>query len=468
MSKNPVLYALLLTLDNAELRRFGKFVRSPYFTHRTELAAMYACLAHCRYRQLDLPDKNTLFQKTFPGQNYDDLLLRATMSDLRELLEEFLLQQRLRKQEIQARLALAAEFRDRNLDKFFLQSIRKVEQLLNDAPVANADHLALVLELQLEKAHFQTRTIRAGELPLQDISNSLDTLYLAQKLRHACTQLSHQAVYKTSYDFGLLHKVLDAVAEGPYLQVPAIALYYYCYRFLTEQYSQAYFQQFRLALQQNGALFPDSELKNLYLLAINFCIRKLNTGDELFLREGWALYREGLERGFLLEHGRLSGFTFNNVAAFGIKMGAYEEVETFILKYAEHLEPVQREGFVAFNRARLEYARKHYEQALRLLQSADFKDLVNNLIAKTLLLKIYFELREFDLLDAHLENFRSFIRRREVSDYHRANYNNIIGMVRKLCALPPGNQPARQALQQEIKNTEILTEREWLLQQVAR
>lgn len=87
---------------------------------------------------------------------------------------------------------------------------------------------------------------------------------------------------------------------------------------------------------------------------------------------------------------------------------------------------------------------------------------------KTLLLKIYFELREFDLLDAHLENFRSFIRRREVSDYHRANYNNIIGMVRKLCALPPGNQAARQSLQQEIKNTEILTEREWLLQQVAR
>ncbi len=463
---NPVLFDVLLSFDKAELRRLAKFVRSPFFTHRSELARMFTCLANCRYRDKPLPDKTKLFKKTFPGRAYDDLLLRATMSDLRELMDTFLIWQKLRADELRSRLALAATYRERNLSKFFLQTMKKIEKQLENTAVRNADHLAQVLDFQIEKAQFQTRTIRTSALPFQDISNSLDTLYLAQKLRHACTQITHQAVFKTQYNFGLLPKVITEVENGGFLQVPAIALYYYCYHFLTEQDSLEFFQKFRTTLLQHSAHFPDHELKNLFLLAINYCIRKLNEGNEPFIREGWQLYQEGLERGFLLEHGRLSGFTFNNVVAFGIRLEAFDAVEAFIQKYQRTLQTGQREGFVHFNLARLEYTKGNHSAALRLLQTADFKDLVNNLIAKTLLLKIYFELEEFDPLESHLDSFNNFIRRREVSDYHRTNFTNIISLVRKLMALPPGDALTRAALQLEIESMEVLTEREWLLEQV--
>ena len=460
---NFVLYELLMTFDKTELRRFGKFVRSPFFTHRSEMERMFAFLAKCRYRNESLPDKAQLFKKAFPGKVYDDLLLRATMSDLRELMEEFLVWQRLRSDEMRRRLALAAEYRERNLAKHFHQGIQKVRRQLEEEKERNAEYLRKALEYQLDTAHFQTLTTRTSQLPLQDISDGLDVLYLAEKLRHACTQLSHQAVFKTHYRYGLLPHVLEQVENAGFLHVPAIALYYYCYRFLTERYSLDYFQKFRTELLQNGRFFPDVELKNLYLLAINFCIRKMNEGGEPFIREGWELYREGLERGFLLENRRLSPFTFNNIVAFGIKLEAFAEVEEFIREYQIYLESTQRERFVSFNLARLEYTRRNFSAALRLLQTADFKDLVNNLIAKTLLLKIYFELGEFDLLESHLETFRTFIRRREVSDYHRRNYLNILNMVKKLIAIAPNDKPAKSALRAEIEHTEVLSEREWLL-----
>lgn len=463
---HTVLYELLLTLSKAELRSFGKFVRSPFFTHRLEMERMYACLARCRYRDTALPDKPALFKKTFPGRTYDDLLLRATMSDLRELMDEFLIWQKMRADEVRSKLALASEFRERNLAKRFHQTARKVQAQLENDKVRNAEYHRKALDCQVEMAQFQVRTTRTGELPLQAISDSLDTLYLAEKLRHACTQRSHQAVYKTAYGFGLLPAVLDEVEGGGYLEVPAIALYYFCYRFQTEQYSLPYFQKFRAELQQSEQLFPDAELKNLYLLAINFCIRKLNEGNEPFIREGWELYREGLDKGFLLEHRRLSPFAFNNIAAFGIRLGKFEEVETFIRQYRHFLEPAQQESFVSFNLARLEYARHNYHAAMRLLQTADFRDLVNNLIVKTMLLKIYYAIGEFDLLESHLDTFRIFIRRREVSDYHRRNYLNIITLTKKLMALTPGDKREKAALRQEIIATEVLTEREWLLAQL--
>jgi hypothetical protein len=195
---------------------------------------------------------------------------------------------------------------------------------------------------------------------------------------------------------------------------------------LTEPNGLEFFRKFRADLVADGHLFPLSELKNLYLLAVNFCIRKLNEGNEPFIREGWDLYRAGLDNGFLLENGRLSGFTFNNVVAFGIKLKVFSEVEQFIDQYADRLDPEQKESYTNFNYARIEYSRRHFGVAMQLLQKADFKDLVNNLIVKTQLLKIYYELEEIDLLEAHLESFRSFIRRSNVSDYHRENFNNII------------------------------------------
>lgn len=461
---NPILFDLVLSLDKHELLRFGKFARSPFFTHRTDVARLYACLARCRYRARSFPDKATLFRETFPGREvYDDLALRATMSDLCELLETFLAHRHLQSDALRVSMALMAQYRERNLPKLFEKARRHTQKQLDNAGIQNADFHQKSLEFLFETAQFKTRTTRTEELPLQDISDALDRHYLAQKLRHACTQLSHQAVYRTRYDLGLLPFVVEEVERGSYLQVPAIALYYYCFRFLTEQYSLTWFQKFRAELLENERLFPASELKGLYLLATNFCIRQLNEGNAAFVAEGWKLYQEGLSRGFLIEHGRISSFTFNNIVAFGIRLDAFAEVEIFIRQYQDYLDPAQQKSFVDFNLARLEYKRNNLSKAMQYLQTADFKDLVNNLIAKTLLLKIYYQLGELEALESHLDSFRQFISRRELSEYHRKNYTNIVAVVKKMLSLAPDDAKGRAALREKIKTTEVLTEREWLL-----
>jgi len=78
-------------------------------------------------------------------------------------------------------------------------------------------------------------------------------------------------------------------------------------------------------------------------------------------------------------------------------------------------------------------------------------------------LKIYYEIDEISLLEFHLESFRSFIRRREVSDYHRENFQNIITFIRKLIAVFPNDSAERQKLRTAIAQEKILSEREWLL-----
>jgi len=462
----PLLYQLLEKLDKRELRELKKLVRSPIATHRPELALLFNKLADALYRGRQLPDKPKLHLAVFGADPYDDQRLRSLMSDLHLLIEQHLMARAAQSDEVQAQLHLAHFYRQRGLVRHFESAIQKVAALQRQSAYRNVDYFERRLKFEIETNEFQSTDRRAGHLNLQEISDTMDVLYLAQKLRHACSQLSHRAVYQTDYRFGLLQAWIDVLEDSHYLHTPAIALYYYCYRFLTEEYSQDYFARFRDQLRLHSAAFPKEELKGLYRAAVNFCIRKLNEGSLDFAREGWELYQEGLQSELFIEHNHLSRFTFDNIVGFGLRLEAFEAVKNFIEQYRSYLAADYAESTVLFNLARLEYGLRHYDQALAYVQRANPRDLVNQLICKTLQLKIYYETNELDLLESHLDSFRLFIRRREVSDYHRQNFHNVIIYTRKLISAYPNDAAERRRLRAAIQEEKVLSEREWLLSKV--
>ncbi|MFK8162866.1 MAG: hypothetical protein AB8H12_10430, partial [Lewinella sp.] len=79
-----------------------------------------------------------------------------------------------------------------------------------------------------------------------------------------------------------------------------------------------------------------------------------------------------------------------------------------------------------------------------------------------------FELSEFEVLDSHLDSFRLFIRRREVSDYHRTNFSNVIRFTRRLIALAAHQTSERNQFLKDLQQEEVLTERTWLLAKLAK
>jgi hypothetical protein len=463
MKSNYKLYHLIEVLTKSEIRQVRKMAISPFFLERTDVGRMFNFLVDEWLEGKKLPEKETVFKHTFPHKKFNDLQLRGTMSDLVELIEEFLLIQNRRNNKIVTKLQLAKIYRNRKLEKSYLGTVKKTENLITIHPKRNAAYFQNVLDFQLEGMEFKIATKRSDDLKFQEISDTWDVLYLIQKLRHVCAQLSHQPIIKQDYDFGLLSDLVKTVEQKKYIEVPAIAMYYYCYRFLTEEFNLDFFQKFREQLTNYRHLFSKRELQDPYRLAINFCIRKLNRGDKFFLEEGLKLYKEGLAEGILLENNFLPRFSYNNMIALAIKLEEFDWVEKFIETSSDLLETKYRKSTISFNLARLEYARKNYGKAMLHLQGGEYKDLLNNLIAKSLLMKIYYELGEYDSLFSHLDSFQIFIRRREVSDFHRKNYMNAIRLVKKLVALPELDKEARKSLKKQIEEEEVLPEREWLL-----
>ena len=466
MTKNYKLYQVLAILDKKEVRQFKRVLESPFFVLRKDMKYMFDYLIQFQIKGKPFPEDKVVFQNVFPEKKYNGSILRGVMSDLFNLIEEYLLIKKRRNEQLKTRHLLAEIYRERKLSKAYHSVIKKTAMILEEQPLRNEFYYRQLLDFQLEEMNFKMSNQRTKVFNLAEISETMDIVFLVQKLKHTCTQFTHQQVFKTEYDLGLLAHLLPLIEQEKYLKIPAIAIYYYCYRFLTDEDGTVFFEKFKKILFEKKQSFDVLEMKEMYLFAINFCIRKLNQGDKKFSFEILELYKDGLRANYFLENGILSRFTFNNIVAAGIYSAEFDWLENFIESYSEKLELEYRDSTVSFNLARIEFERKNYGEVMTHLQNAEFKDLINNLIAKAMLMKVYYELEEFDLLFSHLDSFQIFIRRREVSDFHRKNFINIIRFVKRLVALPELDKIKRHQLREEIKAEEVLSEREWLLSKV--
>lgn len=463
--QNSRLLAVYQTLSKKEQRELALFVNSPFFNQRDDVLQLLKYLAQ-QQNNLAKLNKPLVHAAIYPSAKTVDLQqVRLIMSKLLLLIEQYLSYQEGQAEKKRINLNLAAVYRKRGLEKHFQQTIGQIKARRKKQQLKNAEYYYEEFLIEQEWYRFSSQQQRTGEHNLQSVFNAMDISFFAYKLRQACLFIAHQAVYKTDYKIELLDEVLELIKKHQYHQLPAIGVYYHIYYALTAG-DFNHFSIFKNLIIEQPEVFPDNEIRDLYLLAINYCIKQLNSGQESFAAEGFTLYQRGLELGVLLENGFLSRFSYRNVVAIGLFLKKFDWIEEFIQKYKDHLDPKYKTQTYSFNMARLEYTRKNYDSALPLLQHIEYSDLLLNLAAKTILLKIYYETKAFDLLDAHLSSLQNYLRRKTVISYHKENYKNIISITRKLVNHNHFDQKEKEKIRQLIIDAEVLTERKWLLEQV--
>ncbi len=461
--QNTLVFEIVAHLSKPEQREVRNFLASPYFNQRSDVQFLFDFLA----KTATPPSREAAWEALFPGLPFDDQQMRLSLSYLLKLLEQYLVL----KEKQQAPLAdahlLLSAYRRRKLPRHFEKTQRAVIKTLDNQPLR---HPAYYFENFLSENQQYLHLLESGrtkELNLQAVEDQLTTAMLAMKLRQACLLRSHQAVFKTPYRMDLLDEILAVAERQPYAEQPAVLVYRLCYVALFGEGEEGDFSAFKAALFEHGERFPREEIGSLYLLAINFCIKKINASQNSYLREALDLYKQGLKSELLLEDGQLSRFAYNNITGIALRLpDEWAWAEEFVATYRSYLEPGAQEAAFCLNAARIAFAKRQYDDALSLLQRADYKDFINGMAARILQLKIYFEKQELELLDAHLKTLRMFIRRNKRMGYHYQNWLNIVHFTQKLMDLNPFDTQERELLRTAVEAENTLTEREWLLAQL--
>ncbi|MCC6724579.1 MAG: hypothetical protein IT258_08710 [Saprospiraceae bacterium] len=467
MEKSHLIH-ILRVLDKKEVKELRKWVSSPAHNLRQDVVDLFEYLVAGQHLHSENHlEKERAFQAIYPKKTFNDAEMRQVMHFLLKAVENFLVYNELLKDEVRTQTMLAKVYRKRQLPKQFQKAIETGREIQQTQPYRNHQYFENEYFLQFEQYTYLSGLGRNTPLNLQEVSDANDVAFLANKLQLSCIMLSHQAVFKTTYRLQMLDELLTYLESHQHLmKIAAIAIYYHQFKAMKNPSDESHYGLLKREIFDNGHLFPNEEMRVIYLLTINYCIGRINAGASNFVRESFDLYKQGLEKKIFLENGVLSRFTFNNAVTSGLNLKEFDWVENFIKNYSSHLDEKYQESFVHFNLARLFFEKKSYDKAMKLFAQSDYDDFLMTLNARTMLLKMYYELDEFNALDSLLGSMNTYLQRKKVMGYHKDNYKNIIQYTKKLLKLTHYDKTQIQKLKQEIETTNPLTERKWLLAQL--
>ncbi len=466
---NSKLLDVLRTLGPKQLRKLEDFIASPFFNTNEEALQLYQAVKRYEpaFKHADL-DRQIIFKKAFPKQKYDEKKLGYLMSDIQRLVDKFLSYCKFSEQPLQEEYYVLQCYIELELEKHYKKTMRDAQHFQQKFPYRGADFFynEFLLE-ELNNVYFDKQRKHVFDESLQNAIDNLDLYYLAQKLKYSCELFNRKKIVAADYKLRLLDEILLYVQDKDFENAPAVAIYYQILMTLTESDNEKHFKKLKDLLKKHGGKFPPLEARDMYAYAQNYCIRRVNSGRQEFLAELFQLYKTSLQKRIAFDGKYITPWTYKNIVGVALRVEEYDWVEKFIHEYKQHVSPELRENAFAFNLASFYFNKGKLDQALELLRNVEFTDIVYSLDTKSMLLRIYYELNEFEALWSLLEAFQVYLRRNKlISDSQKTIYANLISFVKEATRIRKGDRQEIKKLKDKIEKTKQVAYLQWLQKKV--
>jgi len=461
------LIRLYQTLDDAEIRQLKKWTKSPIHNKHSDVQLLFEFIFSRKGISPITTDRERVYQYLYPNKKMNMPRLRHVMSFATDVLEDFIRYIEYVSDKKNGDIFLLRSFRKRDLRKDAAKQEHTLLNTLKTEAIQNEDYYWTKYQLELESFRLQTDTDQptSTNFHLQEVMNSSSVVFVLSILRYACISITHQNLFKTKYEIPFIEAILLAIEAGNYASIYSIQFYHACYMALTKPEVDDNYEQLKHYITKHPDILPKDEFRELYEMAINYCIKRLNKGNRYYLEEAFELYMNGINKEVLIENGYLSQIAYKNTVAIGLHLEKFEEVKALIPRGKDLLHLEHRESYVHYNTAHFYFATKDYDKAIQLLSAMEYDDLFMTIGAKLLLLKIYALEENFDLLESFLHSFAQFVRRKSaLSSTHKQSFLNTIRFTQKIVYAYTKEQ--KNALIEEITATNPLPEKRWLLEQL--
>ncbi len=460
------LLELVKSLDKRDMRELRKVVRSPYFNQRDDVSQLFDCIDKTLNSRLPDLSKEKIFEKIYPNQKYDDVLIRQLMSYLYKVIQKYLITEGVLQNEMESQLYLTHALRQRNADRIVEKQLNDSLEIIEKQGFKNAKYHYLKYKLHTENYDYLNSKKRNIGDSLQEQSEELDFFYISESLRQACIISAQQTISKQVYNQLFIDVVVERVMQMNNIPI-SVSAYFYALNTLNKPEKEEYFHQLKEIIVNNSFAFPENELRDLYIVATNYCIRRLNQGEKIFGKEALELYLSRLENNVLLENGVLPIYTYKNILTAALKSEEYEWAERFLYDFKQYLPEKERENIFQYNLALFYFRTGKYSEAMTLLQKVNLNDVLYNLDARRLLARIYYDLDETNALQSLIESSKVYLHRQKGIGYHHDMYTNFFRFLEKMMKMDMKKAEARLILRGEVEGTQLLAEREWLLQKLS-
>lgn len=468
---NSKIYSILKYFDKYEQNRLRKYLLSPYFNKSKSIVQLFnSLIEHINESDSLVLEKEDLWSILYPNSSFDDIRFRKVCSDLLKLVESFLAQQQYETNPLHQATYLVEAVGEKRMEKLFKSSMRTARRLSSQQLYRPPNYY--FYQYQIEKNYHelsQSTLNRSSKSNEEEIINHLDHFYLSEKLRIYCGILSRQKFAPHEYNLLFIDEIIEHLNKHKYDEIPMIAIYYQIYLTQTDAEEEAHYFKLKELLEKYAGKLTVREANDSYSQTINYCISKINSGQQHFLSEFIEMNETLIKKGFLMND-ELSPWKYQNIVIAALRLGRYEWTEDFIYTYKDILPESYRENALTFNLATLYWYQKKYEEVMNLLREVEYEDITYNLGSKAMLLATYYELDETEPLFSLMEAFRTYLNRhkKDISQQRRKNFTNLISFINRISKVKIGDKKKLAALRKDLDEMQgIAANRQWLQEKIA-
>lgn len=469
------LLSLLKTFSKHDLNSFKKFIASPFHNEQQALVQLFAIIdQHFRSSEKEQKsnplEKEMVWQHIFGEKKYSDVRLRRLSSDLIKLAYSFLSYNVYKKDGLSEQLNLLKALRKLSLKKHFDGALNQVTQSLEKNNLRNANYHLSTYKTNYNLFNFPKDVRSKISLfhNLEEADYHLECFFIIKKLENYCDYFGYKEMISFDAKISLPPDFLKYVENSIYIKEPSLNAYFLVAKMLIEPERTMYFFNLKKHLEDNTTHFNLQELDIFYTHLKNYCIVKVNEGKVDYFKRLFEIFQTLLSEKIILKDNIISPQSYKNITTVGLHVKEYDWVENFIQTYTSYLPKAHRENALTFNLANVYFSKKKYDQVIEQLREVEDKNHVYALGGKLILLKTYYELKEYNPLDSLIDSFRIYIRRNKIiSREVKQQYLNLLRFVKKLSGTIPGDKKALDKIREQIAKCKALAGKKWILEKVA-
>ena len=462
MYKSKVIQ-IIAKLSSHEQLLLKSFLRDANFNKHQQVIALYDIIYEQR-ANLNLLEKKNIYTSLFPTKPFNDLTLRHLMSYLLKQIETFGIIYKIEKTNLEKQYETISFYSAIDYEKGIDEVIHEYNKELKKNNVLNTEEIYAKYLLDSFTYNHAIKNKRTDISHLISLNKSLDEFFILSKLKVACNIANQQNIFNQTIDSGFFKDLMDYVNKQ-YLSNKLISLYFHIYKLISNNDEHEY-QLSVDSFNECISIKNKNDLRDALVLLINFCIKKINQGFIEYELAVFNHYKIGIDNKILFDRNLLSPFTYSNALNIAIKQNNLNWAESILEGYKDNLDSEEPKDYYSLNKAKILVAKKQFKEALDFVNNVEINDILSQLQLRIVQLKIIIELDEYRLAESYISNFKQLMKRKEIINYHKNNFNKIAGYMLKLIKVAPYSKAGKTKLIKDIKNEPVLSEKTWLLEKL--
>lgn len=469
---------LLKLLSFLEIKRFKKFLASPFHNNNELLSQLFQLLKkhHPDYNSPKLT-KESLYKSLFSNKVYHQQRMNDLMFDLRKLIENFLIVSNTLHDKKERQFSLTNILATRNHPSYIEASeklIKKIE--VQPTYLTGKDYLQLQKIYDQWWFHVDTDKNQNDTSTFVAAHENLDLFYVLTKLQYLAEQEGRKKTFKLTENINFKEAVLQYALNH---KNPLLVFFYQVFQLIQGNLSIEEYHNLKENILAHGPKIPLHLKRDLLNHLLNCCIHKSNRGQSEYFQESLDLYKIMLDFNLLSIDGKIGTSHFLNISNLSIKCGEFEWGEAFRQDYSKFLDSKSRQVIISVAKIYILFHQKNFKVASEIINTEKFQS--NNTyypgIRVYLMKGLYRDWREYNANNAEtlLNQTTAFIQYIKRNKYFSKEKNNsylnfakyfkqLVKTRRNYSTL----QHSLKKLKMEVEEATLLTYKDWLLEEIQR